>query len=249
MLVGPVASPFFGSVMNVKSGSGWLQGLIDFVYPPLCLGCGDYTENDSGICESCWAAIDTYSFPFCLSCMDFIPSGYKCPVCKGESLPLYAYGDYADPLEQIIIQFKFKGITRSSQVFAGLLTDRFGADILSLGAEALVYVPLHARREMYRGYNQAEVFARDLSAGLGLEVCTDVLRRARKRRPQARLSLSKREINIKGVFEIDRPPENLSRVILVDDVVTSGSTVREAIRTLEEANIRVLAVIALAHAR
>lgn len=223
--------------------------MIDFVYPPLCLGCSDYTENENGICDRCLDAIETFAYPFCLSCDEFIPAGHKCAACKAESLPLYAFGNYAGPLEQIIIQFKFKGITRPSEFLAGLLVRSFGSDITSLGAQALVPVPLHARRQTYRGYNQAEVFARDLSIELDIPVEIDVIRRTRKRRPQARLSLASRAANVNGVFEIDEPAEDLVRVILVDDVVTSGATVREAARTLRETNIKVLAVIAMAHAR
>ncbi len=236
-------------MIDLNSTSTWLAGLIDFVYPPLCLGCSDYTENGNGICDCCLTSIETFDFPFCLNCDDFIATGYRCPVCAGSSLPLYAFGNYTDPLEQIVIQFKFKGITRSSEFFAGLLVDRFGTDIISLGAQALIPIPLHTRRETYRGYNQAEIFACDLSGALGLEVRSDVIKRGKKRRPQARLSLAQRAANIKGVFEIDEPPDDLSRVILVDDVVTSGSTVREAARTLREVDIKVLAVIAIAHAK
>lgn len=236
-------------MIDRQSSPAWLKGLIDFIYPPLCLGCSDYTENDNGICERCLGAVETFAFPFCLSCDDFIPSGHKCAVCGGQSLPLYAFGNYTDPLEQIVIQFKFKGITRTSGFFADGLADRFGAEIGSLEAQALLPIPLHARRQTYRGYNQAEVFARDLSGALGLEVRDDVIMRSKKRKPQARLGLARRAANIKGVFEIAEAPDDLTRVILVDDVVTSGSTVREAARTLGRVDIKVLAVIAIAHAR
>lgn len=232
-----------------RLSSGWLKGLIDFVFPPLCLGCSEYTENESGICDTCFEAIDTYDFPFCLSCLGVIGRGGQCPACEGGGIPLYAFGNYTDPLEQIIIQFKFRGITRPVSTFARTIAERFGDDLGNLRAEALLPVPLHSSREIYRGYNQAEVFARSLSEVLELEVREDLIMRTKKRHPQARLSLRQRASNVRGVFARATDSADISRVILVDDVVTSGSTAKEAVRLLGEMGVRVVAAVCIAHAR
>jgi ComF family protein len=236
------------TMSGLHVGSSWLRGLVDFVFPPLCLGCGQYTDDEYTICDSCLTAIDTFSQPLCLGCLNTIVRRGLCEECGENALPLYAYGNYARPLEQIIIQYKFRGITKLSKLFAGLLAERFGEEIKSLKAEVLLPVPLYAAREMRRGYNQAEILARHLSDLLAIEVRSDLMVRAKRRRPQARLNLRERAANIKGVFEVCAEGDNNLKVILVDDVVTSGATMREAMRTLRQAGLKVTGAIAMAHA-
>lgn len=232
---------------GLKIRTAWLEGLIDFVFPPLCLGCGEYTENEYSICDSCRDGIDTFSQPFCLTCMGMI-TGTACPTCGDDALILYAYGNYTDPLEQVVVQFKFKGITRPAKLFAREIGARFGDMIKSRGNIVLVPVPLYATRENVRGYNQAEVFAGHLAEALELEVRTDLLQRVKKRKPQARLNHAERAANIRGVYEVGDSVDDGRAVMLVDDVVTSGATVREAVRTLTAAKIEVAGVISIAHA-
>jgi ComF family protein len=160
---------------------------------------------------------------------------------------LFAFGDYSGTLRETIIQFKFKGVTSPAGFVAGAVCERFGRAILGLGAYKLVPIPLHSGREHSRGYNQARLFADQLANRLGLPVTNDILRRVMRRKPQARLSEVERIRNIRGVFSVaDNPPET-ERIILVDDVVTSGSTVLEAKRVLQDAGYVVPAVIAMAH--
>jgi ComF family protein len=233
---------------GLNVGSSWLRGLVDFFFPPLCLGCGQYTDNEYTICDCCLTAVDTFNHPFCLGCLNTIVKRGLCEGCGEGALPLYAYGNYARPLEQIIIQYKFRGITKLSKLFARLLAERFGEEIKSCKADILLPVPLYAAREIRRGYNQAEILAQHLGDRLGIEVRSDLMVRAKRRRPQAKLNLRERAANIKGVFEICAEGDNNLKVILVDDVVTSGATMREAVRTLRQAGVKVTGAIAMAHA-
>jgi ComF family protein len=226
----------------------WLQGMVDFFFPPLCLGCGEYTENESSICDLCLKAIETFDRPFCLRCMNIMPTGHKCGECKTESLPLFAYGNYAHPLEDIIIQYKFKGIKTPAGFIAKLFHQQFHQAIGAIDSRVLVPIPLHPARENRRGYNQATLFANELAAQFGFEVDTGILSRTKKRKEQARLNHRDRVANIRGVFEVNDEAGVDGSVVLVDDVVTSGSTVREAVRVLKESEIEVAAVFAMAHA-
>lgn len=226
----------------------WLRGLIDFVFPPLCLGCGEYTEDDHAICDRCRRAIDSFAAPFCINCLDMMPASGRCASCAEKSLPLYACANYASPVEDIIVQYKFRGITTPSAYFSGRLHERFEKEIHALGCPVLMPVPLHPSRENRRGYNQAELFARRLADLFGFTVDTTTLARTKRRRLQSRLNYAQRARNIRGVFEVISPPPEGYEVILVDDVVTSGATVREAQKTLRRDGCRVAAVIAMAHA-
>lgn len=234
---------------NLTDKSPLLKGLLDFVLPPLCLGCGEFNDNHPGICESCRRKIDAYEHPICLNCFETLPNAQNCPVCREKSVPLFAYGNYASPLQDIIIQFKFRGITLPATLFAPLLYEQFQKQLQSLKAALLVPVPLYPSREKRRGYNQAALFAEQLAQLLDLPVRKDILFRVEKRKPQAKLKFERRVENIKGAFTVAEEAESGERVILVDDVVTSGATATEARNELEKAGYKVCAVVAIAHGR
>jgi ComF family protein len=162
---------------------------------------------------------------------------------------MFAYADYVAPLRDIVLHFKFKGITAPARLFASLLHDTFEKQLVALKADLLVPVPLHPSRERQRGYNQATLFASEIGRLLDLAVRGDLLVRVRKRKPQANLKFDQRAENVRDVFECECGPEVRRTVILVDDVVTSGATVREAKRILEAAGCDVCAVVAIAHGR
>lgn len=228
-------------------GIPWLDAVLEFALPPLCLGCGSYTDSETAICEHCRRKIETYVEPFCLTCKQQLFETTECPNCKRDSWLLFAYGNYIDPLQEVIIHFKFRGITHIGAYFADTLAEQFGERIHRLEPTYLVPIPLYPLREMVRGYNQAEVFAEELSLRLDIPVATDFLKRTKRRKEQARLSEHERAANIKGAFEATADADPGETVILVDDVVTSGMTVSEARRVLMEAGFQVPAAISIAH--
>ena len=109
--------------------------------------------------------------------------------------------------------------------------------------------PLHPSREHARGFNQAVVFANALGEKLKLDVDTDILTRIKKGKPQSRLSDSARAQNIRGAFAAIADTDDNDTLILVDDVVTGGHTVREARLVLVQAGFNVPAFISIAHGR
>jgi len=226
-----------------------LKGMIDFVYPPLCAGCGAYAESPHCVCDRCLERIDWWDEPIPLTDVDFTPEGQNNDG-RTRSFTAYIAASYVDPLRQIIIQYKFRGAVAIAPVIADRLSAQFGAKIKKLAPAVLVPIPLHPSREHERGYNQAKVFSDELSKRLEIPVDDSLIVRVRKRRPQSRLGKSKRVANIRSVFAL-APGVNLAercnRVILVDDVITSGQTVFEARRTLQEAGFEVVGAVAMAH--
>jgi ComF family protein len=114
-------------------------------------------------------------------------------------------------------------------------------------ADMLVPVPLHPSRHYGRGYNQAEYIALTLGAVLGVSVRSDIIARTRRRKPQQTLPAEARARNIKGVFESIDSSERGERVLIVDDVVTSGQTALEVSRVLARSGYTPVGVISLAH--
>ena len=237
------------SIQAVKKNY-WTRAFLDFLFPPLCLGCGEYNNGKIDICDKCLEAVDKYENPFCLNCRVEIPSDSTgCKICGEEAFILFAWGNYTDPLKQVIIQYKFREITSPSRIIAEAVSEQFGTLIKNLEVDLLVPIPLYPSREYQRGYNQATLFAGRLGEVLDIEVDDTILYRTEKRRPQARLNEYRRLRNIRGVFQVDADREQRggAKVILVDDVVTSGATVYEARRTLQKAGYSVPGVIAMAH--
>ena len=220
--------------------------MIDFAFPPLCLGCGEYCEDESQICARCVRRILTLDQPFCLNCEVSIGDNVRCPQCLDDGLVLFAYGQYHEPLTEIILQLKFKGITSPSRTLGAALVELHKESLEQLKVDYLIPVPLHPSRENRRGYNQAALLADALGQLLHVPVNDEIIWRAHRRYPQSRLSLSHRAANIRGVFEIeDEIPSG--RCLIVDDVVTSGSTVREVARLIRSTGVSVAGVAALAH--
>lgn len=191
--------------------------------------------------------IETYDRPLCLNCLDVIPGPKGCPICRELSIPLFAYGNYRSPLREILLEFKFHGITSPAATFAGLLHKQFEREMNALSAELVIPIPLYPSRARQRGYNQAALFAESLASLLGLPVSEEILYRTQKRKPQSKVAFERRAVNVRGVFDVPEETPDRLRVLLVDDVVTSGATAAEAKRQLEQAGYRVCAMAAIAH--
>lgn len=223
----------------------FLRGLLDFIYPPICAGCGAYCETSTGVCSRCegrieWSVPDS---PEDLGAVHPQPGDFK--------FPLFAAGIYSDPLQRIIIQYKFNHVTRSVALVTDKLVELFGEKIQKLAPVSLVPIPLHPSREYMRGYNQAALFARELSGRLKMPVIDTLIIRMKKRKPQSKVNQSKREANIKNVFELAEEQlesDEARKLILVDDVVTSGHTMFEARRVLVAGGYDVVGAIAMARA-
>lgn len=232
--------------MNRTDLAASWNSLLDFAFPPLCFGCGEYFDEGGPVCRRCLGAVRALPHQFCLGCrVPLEPT----PVCGCRPrIPLLVWGEYTAPLADMVIQFKFRGMRRLAGLFADHLITLHRERLESLGDHALLPVPLHPDRQAERGYNQAERIATALVALLpGFRVIDDVAERPRKRRPQSRLPHQRRADNIEGVFSVRSPDDGeTSGLVVVDDVVTTGSTLREFCRTLDRAGWKVHAAVAVA---
>jgi len=198
------------------------------------------------VCTECAEHIEIYQQPFCLGC-DLPLAESSCRTCGDASFPLYALGDYCPPLRDIILQFKFHGITSPADLVAGWLIDTMGKKLSAQELDTIVPVPLHPARENRRGYNQAALFARSLSQRLELPMNERLVERVSRRRPQARLKHAQRQTNVRGAFEVIAEIASDDRLLLVDDVSTSGATLREVAKALRERGFNPVAAATMAH--
>lgn len=221
----------------------FIKLLLDCIFPPLCLGCartlGDEEEND-GLCIPCRELIPLHSSLFCGVCRARLPEG-KQHCHRDAPFRLGAAADYAHPLvRELIWTLKYSRTAAAAPPLSSLLA-RYLRSIGPLPEDApLVPIPLNRRRERERGFNQAELIARNLAARTGRPV-QSLLIRTKSTKPQAELpEWERRKMNVAGCFAIAPRAEKPlpRRVILIDDVATSLATLTEAARTLKAAGVQ-----------
>lgn len=222
--------------------------LLDLIYPPVCGLCGLPADSDDRlVCQRCWNAVCGLEAPYCLECRQFLHNSLRCSSCSVSTLAIFSLGYFDGHLQTILHDLKFTGLRPLAgplgRKLAQLISDRTNMPVIDF----IIPVPLHPSRKYIRGFNQAEEIAREIGLRLGVRLLADFLYTTRKTRQQARLPAARRPANVSGAFAVDDETEILKgkTVLLVDDVTTTGATLRENARVLEEASVkRVIAAVA-----
>ncbi len=185
----------------------------------------------------CWASVRPITPPVCDACGDPLPRDVgRCPLCQRRDRGVArsrAIGEYDGALRDIVHALKYDGRISLARPLAALMRVR-GADLIAQ-ADCVVPVPLHWRKEHSRGFNQA----RELARHIGLPV-VNALVRVRHTRPQVELPADRRRENVAGVFRMRRgwlrgPDIRRGKVLLIDDVSTTGATLESCARVLKQA--------------
>lgn len=204
--------------------------------------CGKVLFDDSGLCPECFNKMIFISAPYCKHCgLPFIDSAtvnseMLCPNCIKEKKSLFRMERSAIKYDAVskktILAFKFMDKTENARVFAKWLKIA-GRDIFTAGADVLIPVPLHYRRLVARRYNQSALLVKELGKLTGLETNFSSLVKFKSTKPQVRFTGQARRKNVKGAFRIKMPEKIKGKhVVLIDDVLTTGSTVRECAKVL-----------------
>lgn len=213
--------------------------LADFVFPldAVCMGCASpLGVDDTWLCDACLSALlpaSHFGGARCPVCSRFSPHGLRCKVCRdwakdGVSRAYFVYR-YAPPVDKLIHRFKYGGVYRMSSWMAMEMKDALYTGPLAL-PDALVAVPMHKARLRARGFNQAQLLADHIGAALNIPVLP-ALTRTRNTKQQARLGAVARHKNLLGAIAASDMASGL-RVLLIDDVLTTGSTAEHCARAL-----------------
>lgn len=230
---------------------------MDFLYPPVCAVCSVGLSHGRALCPACAADLPRLTEPFCKSCGEMfdgaIDGDFTCPNCHGLKLAF----NFARPALvrdertlDLIHRLKYKREIHLARELAGLAAEaladpRFSTAIA--GAWPLVPVPIHRKRLRHRHFNQAEEISIPLAKLTGLPVI-NALTRIRETGTQTRLSRKQRMENLHAAFDITRAGKHWLETqpqgaILVDDVLTTGSTINECAKTLRRAGIKTILAI------
>jgi len=218
--------------------------------PPRCLVCGAAGAEDRDFCADCHADLP-WNDSACARCALPLPTAAgacgQCLQAPPAFVSCLAPLRYAAPLDRLLPRFKFHAGLAEGRLLAELILLRVPVD--SFGAsDLLVPMPLHRRRLGQRGYNQALELARPLARAWALPLGSDALRRKRATAAQTDLDAAARRRNVRGAFAA-LPERVLGRhILLLDDVITTGATVREAATTLLAAGAAEVRVVAAARA-
>lgn len=224
------------------------QGLSRWLLPPRCLLCGEAADT-LDLCQACIAALPAND-ACCARCALPLPApAPACGECLRQPPPFSSTAApwiYRDALAELVPRFKFHRDLASGRVLAALASKRLRDWPGWHGVHQVVPMPLHRARLAQRGYNQALELARPLAGAHRLPVRLDLLHRRHATAAQTELDAAARRRNLRGAFTA--AALDGATVLLVDDVITTGATMREAAKTLLRAGAAEVRVLALARA-
>lgn len=176
------------------------------------------------------------------------PREEYCRDCKKHS---YSYEEgravwvYNKELRESIYRFKYDNKREYAQFYVQEMVNGYGDWIKHLGVEAILPVPLHKKKQKSRGFNQAEVLAKGIGQALEIPVRTDLVYRQKNTIPQKELNSKERQKNLKNAFKIVQNDVQLKKVLLVDDIYTTGSTIEAMASVLKEHGVKKVYYICL----
>ncbi len=220
----------------------------ELLFPRRCPICDEVLpvlavwETSRLICPACRRMVERVKIkePVCKKCGKPIAEKRQeyCTDCerkKHEFVQGKTVFAYQDPMRESLYRFKYSNRREYADFYAEEALRHYEKWILYRKIQVIVPVPLHKSRMRRRGYNQAELFARALGERMGIPVRTDLLIREKNTVPQKELSETERKNNLKNAFKITENIVQLSYILLVDDIYTTGSTIDAATLALKRA--------------
>jgi competence protein ComFC len=209
---------------------------VDSFSPRRCIGCG---KVGGFLCPGCLGKLPRLLPPLCPNCGRPQASGIICPDCRRKRTEIDGIRSlfrFDEVIQKAIHQLKYRNLKSISPCLAELLAHYLGSN--PLPGEALVCVPLHARRLRERGYNQSSLLAEDLGKRIDLPVIEDCLIRVKQAQPQVRaVDVEERQRNVADAFMCRDERVSGKQIILIDDVCTSGATLESCAAALKNKGV------------
>jgi ComF family protein len=219
--------------MKASLFQSFTDGVLSLLFPDRCAGCG---HTGSLLCADCCARLQPYPGNGALR----MPNRPEQPPLLDDALAVFVFGG---ALREAIHRLKYEQVHRMAAPLAELLVPHM------LPADVLMPVPLHPRRLAERGFNQSELLAHHLATFSGVPVQAEGLARCRDTAHQVGLDARARQANVQGAFVWQHPTPPPARVLLVDDVLTTGATLGACALALRQAGTREVRALALARSQ
>ncbi len=223
----------------------WLK--IEQLFPATCLLCGDSGQGQRDLCSGCYQDLPRNNCA-CRRCALPIPAGDLCGQCQ-RSPPTFDQALvpllYQAPVDFLVQELKFHGRLAVARLFSDLLGEALEYWPEAFRAECIIPIPLHPRRLRERGFNQALELARPLAKRFQIPLLSEGVRRTRSTPAQSTLDLPTRQANVRGAFALSHSL-SFRRVAIIDDVITTGSTLNELAQVLRQAGAQEIQVWACA---
>lgn len=212
-----------------------LKYLLNLLFPPRCIFCGDIIKASSSIdiCSVCYKKLP------------FINEGIIKPE-KGQYFDeVICVFEYSDIIKKAILRYKFFNKPHYCRTFALLLSDKIKNMTIKPEIDIIISVPLHKHKQRSRGYNQSYLISRLISKNIGAKEGSYLLSRVKDTESQSTLPKNERHLNIENAFRVLSHQEIKGKnILMVDDILTTGSTLSECSRVLKDAGaLKVIAVV------
>ena len=241
------------------AGKRLVRASVGLIYPPQCAFCNIALaeETETPFCEDCRRRLVPAGLPQCQRCASVVNAFEQrerdCASCRKERFHFdraLALARYEGTMREAVLRMKTSSEEPLMMAMGHLLAERFADEIQALGPDVVVPIPMHWTRRLVRGTNSAEVIGDVLSRQLRLLFAPRALRRRQRTRKLAELTRQERKRTLRNAFCIARGCDFAgARVLLVDDVLTTGTTCDTAARALKDGGAAEIAVLVAARAQ
>ncbi|KIR02243.1 Competence protein F [Lachnospiraceae bacterium TWA4] len=228
-----------------------MDKLMSLLFPKRCPFCNEVLESfHLDICPECEKIVDEFYLieePTCKKCgkpladeeQEFCLDCKKNPRSFEQGICLFRYGHRQNyrSMGESILRFKYSGALTYASYYIRKLIETYTQVIRQFEVDAIFPIPVHKSRYKQRGYNQAEVLAKELSKQMNIPVYSRCLLRTKKTSAQKELTKEERARNLALAFEVKQLPKDVHRVLLIDDIYTTGVTMEACTRVLLQAGI------------
>jgi ComF family protein len=224
-----------------------LDDFLSLLFPRLCYGCGNHLmRNENLICTECYVVIprtDYHNIP------DNPVAQLLWGRCMVEKAAAFSFYNKGSRMRKLIHNLKYKGIKEVGMELGSIYGNSLKSSGFTDGIDFIIPVPLHPSKMRKRGFNQSEIIAEGISASTGIPVDKTSLIRSSKSDTQTKRSRYERWINVEGIFSVsDNDALKGKSVLLIDDVITTGSTIESCANELLKTEGIKVSVAALAYA-
>lgn len=228
-----------------------LHSLSNLFFPPQCFSCNKRIDRDLVLCEKCTVELYHIKENSCIFCNRETQEGFICEECKQE----YPFDEVVSaytfnlPLQRMIHHFKYNEFKKIGTFLGYKLAEIISTYSFISDTDYIIPVPLHKTKKRFRGFNQSEIIAKALSMKLNIPILKNVLKRKKFTQTQTKLKKHEREKNVANAFQVKNFGiiKNKS-LLLVDDVLTTGSTMKSIALLLKENLAKHIYVCTLARA-